>query len=169
MAAIDALGRAAGGRDLGPRNPTNVQLVGFGLAGDEYAIPITRIQEIILMKPVTRIPQVPAFIEGLINLRGVVIPLVNLRVRFGMPAREVDDETRTIVLNLHDKTIGCIVDTVTKVMRLTADQIQPAPTIIDSIARNYISGLARLDERLLIVLDVDKLFDPAELAVESPR
>lgn len=169
MAAIDVLREAGPGRESGSRNVTNVQLVGFRLDGDDYAIPITRIQEIILMKPVTRIPQVPAFIEGLINLRGVVIPLINLRTRFGMAPREVDDETRTIVLNLHDRTIGCIVDAVTQVMRLAGDQIQSTPTTIASVARNYIAGLARLEDRLLIVLDVEKLFDPSELAIEVPR
>jgi purine-binding chemotaxis protein CheW len=169
MTAINALSEAAAGRESGSRNAPNVQLVGFRLDGDDYAIPITRIQEIILMKPVTRIPQVPAFIEGLINLRGVVIPLINLRTRFGLAPREVDDETRTIVLNLHDRTIGCIVDAVTQVMRLAGDQIQPTPTTIASVARNYISGLARLEDRLLIVLDVEKLFDPSELAIEVSR
>jgi purine-binding chemotaxis protein CheW len=99
----------------------------------------------------------------------VVIPLINLRTRFGMAPREVDDETRTIVLNLHDRTIGCIVDAVTQVMRLASDQIQPTPATITSVARDYISGLARLENRLLIVLDVEKLFDPSELAIEAPR
>lgn len=169
MAGTDALREAAADRDGGARDTTNVQLVGFHLDGDDYAIPITRIQEIILMKPATRIPQAPAFIEGLINLRGVVIPLINLRTRFGMAPREADDETRTIVLNLHGRTIGCIVDAVTQVMRLGGDQIQPTPATIASAARNYIAGLARLGDRLLIVLDVEKLFDPSELAVEVPR
>ena len=118
------------------------------------------------LKPVTRVPQAPGFIEGLINLRGVVIPVINLRQRFGIPPREVDEETRTIVLSLHDQTVGCIVDAVTRVMRLTSDQIQSAPTAVLSTARNYISGLAKLDDRLLIVLDVERLFDSGELALE---
>lgn len=156
------------GRDTRAADSSKIiQLVGFRLDGDDYAIPITKIQEIILMKPITRIPQVPAFLEGLINLRGVVIPIINLRKRFGMADRAEDDETRTIVLNLHDKTVGCIVDAVTRVMRLTSEQIQPAPTTVLAIARSYIEGLARLDERLLIVLDVEKLFDPAELAIDG--
>jgi purine-binding chemotaxis protein CheW len=138
------------------------------LDGNDYAIPITMIQEIILMKPVTRVPQAPAYIEGLINLRGVVIPVINLRQRFGMSRAEADEETRTIVLNLHDKTVGCIVDAVTRVMRVSTDQIQPAPTSVLAIARNYISGLANMDDRLLIILDVQRLFDPSELAVETP-
>jgi purine-binding chemotaxis protein CheW len=168
MTAVDSREPSPLERDPRQGDSKIIQLVGFHLDGDDYAIPITKIQEIILMKPVTRVPQAPAFIEGLINLRGVVIPVINLRKRFGMPHRDVDDETRTIVLSLHDKTVGCIVDAVTRVMRLTGDQIQSAPTTVLSVARNYISGLAKLDDRLLIVLDVEKLFDPAELAVEAP-
>src|SRR5262245_24343847 len=142
-----------------------IQLVGFRLDNEDYAIAITKIQEIILMKPITRIPQVPDFIEGLINLRGSVIPIVNLRKRFGLPAREVDDETRTIVVNVHDKTVGCIVDAVTQVMRINRDQIQPPPLSVLAVAHQYLSGLARLEDRLLIILDIDRLFDEQSLAV----
>src|SRR6516165_4960371 len=136
-----------------------IQLVGFRLDNEDYAIAITKIQEIILMKPITRIPQVPDFIEGLINLRGSVIPVVNLRKRFGLLPREVDDETRTIVVNVHDKTVGCIVDAVTQVMRINRDQIQPPPLSVLAVAHQYIAGLARLEDRLLIILDIDQLFD----------
>ena len=149
-------------------NPV-IQLVGFRLDNEDYAIAITKIQEIILMKPITRIPQVPDFIEGLINLRGSVIPIVNLRKRFGLPAREVDDETRTIVVNVHDKTVGCIVDAVTQVMRINRDQIQPPPLSVLAVAHQYISGLARLDDRLLIILDIDRLFDEQSLAAAGRR
>src|SRR5215468_12369215 len=136
-----------------------IQLVGFRLDNEDYAIAITKIQEIILMKPITRIPQVPDFIEGLINLRGSVIPIVNLRKRFGLPPREVDDETRTIVVNIHDKTVGCIVDAVTQVMRINRDQIQPPPLSVLSVSHQYVAGLARLEDRLLIILDIERLFD----------
>src|SRR5262249_7185 len=139
-------------------NPV-IQLVGFRLDNEEYAIAITKIQEIILMKPITRLPQVPDYIEGLINLRGSVIPIVNLRRRFGLPARDVDDDTRTIVVNIQDKTVGCIVDAVTQVMRINRDQIQPPPLAVLSIAHHYIAGLARLDDRLLIILEIERLFD----------
>jgi purine-binding chemotaxis protein CheW len=136
-----------------------IQLVGFRLDNEDYAIAITKIQEIILMKPITRIPQVPEFIEGLINLRGSVIPIINLRKRFGLAIREVDDETRTIVVNIHDKTVGCIVDAVTQVMRINRDQIQPPPLSVLAISHQYIEGLARLDDRLMIILDIERLFD----------
>src|SRR3954466_9479295 len=93
------------------------QFVGFRIGNENYAIEITKIQEIILMKPITRLPQVPDSIEGLINLRGTVIPIINLRKRFGLPARPFDDETRTIVVTVQDRTVGCIVDEVTQVMQ----------------------------------------------------
>ncbi len=168
MPAVESGEPTPSGRETHRTESRVIQVVGFRLDGNDYAIPITMIQEIILMKPVTRVPQAPAYIEGLINLRGVVIPVINLRQRFGMSRAEADEETRTIVLNLHDKTVGCIVDAVTRVMRVSTDQIQPAPTSVLAIARNYISGLANMDDRLLIILDVQRLFDPSELAVETP-
>lgn len=138
-------------------NPVS-QFVGFRLGDEDYAIAITKIQEIILMKPITRLPQAPDYIEGLINLRGAVIPVVNLRKRFGLPALEVDDETRTIVVNVQDRTVGCVVDAVTRVMRLNREQIQPSPLGTVAESGRYVAGLARIDERLLIVLDVERLF-----------
>jgi len=145
-----------------------LQLVGCRLDNEDYAIAIIKIQEIILMKPITRIPQVPSFIEGLINLRGVVIPIINLRTRFGMEPRAHDEETRIIVLNLHGKTVGCVVDSVTKVMRIGADQVQPPPLTMMSVAKHYISGLGKLEDRLLIILDIERLFDANEMVVTPP-
>jgi purine-binding chemotaxis protein CheW len=144
------------------------QFVGFRLDNENYAIAITKIQEIILMKPITRIPQVPDFIEGLINLRGSVIPIVNLRKRFGLVPHVVDDETRTIVVNIQDKTVGCVVDAVTKVMRINRDQIQPPPLSVLSAAHQFISGLAQLEDRLLIILDIEKLFEEQGAALGGP-
>lgn len=154
-------------RGSGRSNNPVLQLVGFRLDNEDYAIAITKIQEIILMKPITRLPQVPGFIEGLINLRGSVIPIVNLRKRFGLAPRELDDETRTIVVNIQDKTVGCIVDAVTQVMRINKDQIQPPPLGVLAVNHHYLAGLAKLDDRLLIILDIDKLFDAEELATPA--
>ncbi len=148
------------------------QFVGFRLHGEEYAIAITKIREIILMKPITRLPQVPDSIEGLINLRGHVIPLINLRKHFGLPPRPFDDETRTIVVSIGEKTVGCIVDEVSQVMRIASDQIQPVPISMAAAAERFIDGLARLEDRLLIILDTDRLFDARESAIDpstSPR
>jgi len=139
------------------------QFIGFRLEAEDYAIAIRTIQEIILMKPITRLPRAPDSIEGLINLRGTVIPIVSLRKRFGLATRPFDDETRTIVVNSHGKTVGLIVDEVTEVMKINNDQIQPVPIAVTSVSQRYISGLAKREDRLLIVLDIDKLFDPNEL------
>jgi purine-binding chemotaxis protein CheW len=149
------------------RDSTTYQFVGFRLGGEDYAIAITKIQEIIVMKPITRIPQMPAFIEGLINLRGSVIPIINLRTLFGLPGCEIDDETRTIIVNVGDRTIGYIVDEVTQVMRIGGDQIQPAPVTITAASKQHIAGLARLEDRLLIILEIDKLLKPEELAIAT--
>jgi purine-binding chemotaxis protein CheW len=158
---------AAIDRDPRRGEGTNLQLVGFRLDDEEYAIPITKIREIILMKPITRLPQVPPFIEGVINLRGAVIPIVNLRKRFGMPPRELGDETRTIVVTVRDQTVGCVVDAVTQVMRIAGDQIQPPPPSVLAIAHRFIAGLAKIDDRLIIVLEIEQLFDPADLDVRA--
>jgi purine-binding chemotaxis protein CheW len=147
------------------KDSATYQFVGFRLDGEDYAIAITKIQEIIVMKPITRIPQMPAFIEGLINLRGSVIPIINLRTLFGLPARELDDETRTIIVNVGDRTIGYIVDEVTQVMRIAGEQIQPAPVTITAVSKQHIAGLARLEDRLLIILEIDRLLKPEELVV----
>jgi purine-binding chemotaxis protein CheW len=143
------------------------QFVGFRLDAEEYVIAITKIQEIIVMKPITRIPQVPGVIEGLINLRGSVIPIVNLRTLFGLSPRAFDDETRTIIVNVGDRTIGYIVDEVTQVMRIGDDQIQPAPAAVSALTRRYIAGIARLDDRLLIILEIETLMNPDELPLAS--
>jgi purine-binding chemotaxis protein CheW len=144
-----------------------LQLVGFRLDGEDYAVEIMKVQEIILVKPITRLPRVHESIEGVINLRGSVIAVVNLRRRYGLASKELDDETRIIVVNIHGKTVGCIVDEVTQVMRIAADQIRPVPSSVTSIARQQIMGLAKLEERLLIVVDIEKLFDADEIGMAS--
>jgi purine-binding chemotaxis protein CheW len=146
-----------------------LQFVGFQLGGTDYAIPILSIREIILMRPITRIPQVPSYIEGLINLRGLVIPVLNLRTRFGMPCREFDEDTRVIVATLGEKMVGCIVDAVTQVMRIAPDRIQPAPQAISQAIRRHVSGLAQLDDRLLVLLDLDRLLEAEQSEIPDAR
>lgn len=139
-------------------NGSLVQFVGFSLADVDYAFEIRRIQEIILMPPITRIPQMPAWIEGLINLRGSVIPIVSLRRRFDLEERQTDDETRIIVLNVGTKTVGVVVDSVSRVMKLSPLQIQPPPLTIDAIERSTLQGVARVEDKLVVILDVDRMF-----------
>lgn len=150
-------------REGARRDSSWLQFVGFRLDREEYAIPITTIQEIIVMKQVTRVPQVPASIEGLINLRGSVIPIINLRRLFGLTPRDFDDETRTVIVNVGGRTLGYVVDEVTQVIRIAADQIQPAPVAVAAVTSRHIAGLARIEDRLLIILDIEKLQLPGDL------
>ena len=139
------------------------QFVGFRLLDQEYVFPIGQIQEIVILDRVTRMPQVADYVEGVSNLRGTIIPVINLRLLFGLESRPADDETRTIVVNVGTRTMGCTVDAVTQVIRIPVDDIQPAPDIIAGEGTPWIDGFAKIDDRLLIVLDINELLDPAKL------
>jgi purine-binding chemotaxis protein CheW len=135
----------------------SMQLVSFRLAQEEYGIEITKVQEIILMGEITRVPQTPDYVKGLINLRSTVIPIIDLRLRFGLPMEAPTDETRIMVVNVDGKTIGIIVDAVSEVLRITNDEIAPPPPTVAGLGRDYLTGLVKLDKRLLILLDIDKI------------
>lgn len=141
----------------------SAQFVGFRLAGQSYAFPIGQIQEIVILDQVTKTPQVADYVEGVSNLRGTIIPIINLRRLFGMDVRPVDNETRTIVLNVGHRTMGCTVDSVSQVMRIATDQIQPAPELVAGKATPWIAGFAKMEDQLLIVLDINELLDPEKL------
>lgn len=140
-----------------------MQYVGFHLVGQEYAFRIEQIQEIVIPDRVARVPQVPDYVEGVSNLRGAIIPIVSLRRLFDLEPKEKDEETRTIVANVGTKTIGCTVDSVTQVMRISPEQIQPAPDIVSSKEASYITGFAKIDTRIVVLLDIQELLDPAKL------
>ncbi len=140
----------------------SLQLVSFCLAEEEYGIEITKIREIILMGEITQVPETPHYVKGLINLRSTVIPVIDLRTRFGMPEAELTDESRIMVLHVGTKTIGIIVDAVSEVLRVTQDQIAPAPSTVAGLGQEYLTGLVKLEERLLIMLDINKLLGEEE-------
>lgn len=142
----------------------SLQLIGFSLAEQEYAIPIEKIQEIVILASITRAPQVADYVEGVSNLRGTIIPVINLRKLFAIEPKPIDKESRTIVLNVGSRIMGCIVDSVTQVLRIPRAEIQPAPDLVAGANQSYLSGFAKLDERLLILLDVDELLAPSKLA-----
>jgi purine-binding chemotaxis protein CheW len=139
-----------------------VQLVGFRLAEEEYAVEITKVQEIILPGEITRVPRTPDYIKGLINLRSEVIPVVDLRCRFGLPAQEATEETRIMVINVHGKTLGMIVDAVSEVLRVPQDQVVSPPPAVMASDREYLAGLVQLDDRLLILVDIDEVLGTEE-------
>ncbi len=139
------------------------QFVGFEIDGQQYAFRIEQIQEIVILDQVTQTPQVADHVEGVSNLRGSIIPIINLRRLLGLEPKAADSETRTIVVNVGQKLMGCTVDTVTQVIRIKDDDIQPAPETVTADGAKYISGFAKLNERLVIVLDIDELLHPAKL------
>jgi purine-binding chemotaxis protein CheW len=143
----------------------SMQLVSFRLAQEEYGIEITRVREIILMGEITRVPQTPSYVKGLINLRSTVIPVIDLRIRFGLAEAEVTDESRIMVVNVAGKTIGIVVDAVSEVLRVSSEQIAPPPPTVVSLGTEYLTGLVKLEKQLLLLLDIDKLLGAEERAV----
>jgi purine-binding chemotaxis protein CheW len=141
-----------------------LQLVSFSLAKEDFGIDILRVQEIIRTTLVTRVPNSPHFIEGVINLRGRVIPIIDLRRRFGMMEVEHDKNTRIIVVEVKNKIVGFVVDSVRQVLRIPNNVIEPPPPIVANISSDYIYGIAKLDDRLLILLDLERVLSNSELS-----
>ena len=144
-----------------------LQLVTFHIGEEEFGVEILKVQEIIRMMGITRVPKAPDFVEGVINLRGKVIPIIDLRKRFGMAAQEHDKHTRIIVIEINGVIIGFVVDSVSEVLRIPADTVEPPPPIISGIESEYIRGVGKLADRLLILLDLDSLLSKGEQSLLS--
>ncbi|MCC6284952.1 MAG: purine-binding chemotaxis protein CheW [Phycisphaerales bacterium] len=136
-----------------------LQLVTFQVAGEEFAVDILAVQEINRMMSLTRVPQSPPEIEGVINLRGKIIPVLDLRSRFGLPRSDRNEHNRIIVVEVHGRVIGFIVDRVHEVLRIDGSIVEPAPQMVCSLDSDFILGVGKLNDRLLILLDLVKLFD----------
>lgn len=140
----------------------------FKLGAEEFGLEILKVQEIIKMMEVTRVPRIPDYVRGVINLRGKVIPVVDLRLKFGMEARETTDKTCVIVVQVrHGEgivTLGTIVDEVSEVLDVAADQIEPTPEFGTSVDTDFILGMGKIGKRVVMLLDVDKVLSGGELA-----
>jgi purine-binding chemotaxis protein CheW len=137
---------------------TQLQLVTFEVANEEFAVDILAVQEINRMMELTRVPQSPPEVEGVINLRGKIIPVIDLRRKFGMAESEKNEASRIIVVEVHKRVIGFIVDRVHEVLRISSDIVEPAPAMVCSIDSEFIAGVGKLQDRLIILLDIAKLF-----------
>ena len=129
----------------------------FELNDEEYALPVDLVGAIERVMPITRIPGVPPFVKGVLNLRGVVTPVIDLRERFSFERQEETEATRIIIIQHDEKDVGLIVDACYDVIDIPNDTIEPAPETVDTVKIDYINGVAKYDERLLILLNIDEI------------
>ncbi|HUN69918.1 MAG TPA: chemotaxis protein CheW [Burkholderiales bacterium] len=137
----------------------------FRLGGEEYGIDILKVQEIRGYDAVTRIANAPDFIKGVINLRGIIVPIVDLRIKFNLGEASYDQFTVVIVLNIGNRVVGAVVDSVSDVIALSAEQIRPAPEFHASMNTEYLTGLGALEGRMLILIDIEQLMTSEEMAL----
>ena len=148
----------------GANSDEPLQIVSFRVGSEEFGLDILRVQEIIRHQQLTRVPNSPDFVEGVINLRGQVIPVIALRKRFGLDDSPRDSQARIVVLEVQSMVLGFIVDSVPEVLRIPASAVA-APPRFGKVEREYVSGVAKLDDRLLILLDVDRILNnPGSIA-----
>jgi purine-binding chemotaxis protein CheW len=141
-----------------------IQLVSFMLAEEEYGVEVLKVREIIRMPTITKMPNVPQHIEGIINLRGKVIPVISMRRRFCLMENENSSQTRIIIMDVSGTLTGFIVDAVSEVIRIRSSEIQPPPSMVLSggIGQEFITGVFNHVERLLIIMDIDRMFSDSE-------
>jgi purine-binding chemotaxis protein CheW len=139
----------------------------FRLGEEEYGIDILKVQEIRGYEQPTRIANAPSFIKGVVNLRGVIVPIVDLRLKFNLGSAEYNDFTVVIILNLGSRVVGIVVDSVSDVMELAPEQIRPAPEVGASVEADFITGLGTLNDRMLILIEIERLMGDAEMALSE--
>ncbi|ALE96755.1 chemotaxis protein CheW [Serratia marcescens] len=158
MAGLAAVSKLAG-------ETVGQEFLIFTLGNEEYGIDILKVQEIRGYDQVTRIANTPAFIKGVTNLRGVIVPIIDLRVKFSQQSVSYDENTVVIVLNFGQRVVGIVVDGVSDVLSLIAEQIRPAPEFAVTLATEYLTGLGSLGERMLILVDIEKLLSSEEMSL----
>ncbi|SAL78284.1 chemotaxis protein CheW [Caballeronia telluris] len=137
----------------------------FNLGHEQYGIDILKVQEIRGYDAVTRIANAPSFIKGVTNLRGVIVPIADLRLKFELESAVYDDQTVVVVLNVAGRVVGIVVDGVSDVLTLTAEQIRPAPEFNSTLNTAFITGIGTVDDRMLILMDIEKLMTSEEMAL----
>jgi purine-binding chemotaxis protein CheW len=154
---------SAGGPQTAIR--TGSEFLAFTLAKEEYGIDILKVQEIRGYEAVTRIANAPEFVKGVVNLRGIIVPIVDMRIKFKLGDPIYDEFTVVIILNIGHRVMGIVVDSVSDVITLASDQVKPAPEMGTTFSTDYLIGLGTLDERMLILIDIEKLMSSAEMGL----
>ena len=145
------------------RDDELIQLVTFSIGEEEFGVDILKVQEIIRTMEITKVPRAQSFVEGVINLRGKVIPIIDLRRRFSLVSKPHDKHTRIIVIEINNMIVGFVVDSVSEVLRIPAGTVEPPPPVVAGMDSEYISGVGKLQDRLLILLDLDKLLSNEDI------
>jgi len=140
-----------------------IQLVSFNLDEEEYGVDVLKVREIIRMPVVTRVPNTPHYVEGVINLRGKVIPIISMRKKFGLLEMESDKQTRIMVMDVEGELMGFVVDAVSEVIRISGSEIQPSPAVVaGSVDQECIAGVINQADRLLVLLELERMFSTDE-------
>ena len=148
-----------------------LQLVTFRLGGEEYAVNVAQVQEIVRLTTITAVPRSASYVEGVVNLRGRIVPVIDLACRFGLPRRERSKTSRIVITEVGGRTVGMLVDAVSEVLRLASSAIDPTPEMLqEGISADFITGIGKLEGRLLIMLDLPRVLsaqDEAELTAAT--
>ena len=147
------------------RLPSSLEFLTFTLGQEEYGIDLLKVQELRGYEAVTQLANAPAYLKGVLNLRGTIVPIVDLRIKFDLGEPAYNQFTVVIVLNLCGRVMGVVVDSVSDVVAMTAEQVKPAPQMKAIATTDYLLGLGTIDDRMLILLDIDKLMNADELGI----
>ncbi len=151
--------------DGGSQSSAGYEFLAFTLGNEEYGIDILKVQEIRGYENPTRIANAPDFIKGVINLRGLIVPIVDMRIKFNLGEAEYNNLTVVIILNIGGRVVGMVVDSVSDVITLSPEHIKPAPAMTSVLDTSYLTGLGTVDDRMLILVDIDKLMSSSEMGL----
>lgn len=144
------------------QNEEVIKVVVFQLAEKEYMLNVDEVESIEMILPITNVPLTPSYVKGVVNLRGVITPIINLRARFQLKMMPFDEDTRIIIVSCDEYKVGLIVDAATDVIDIPKDVIEPEPKVVGSVESEFINGVAKIDKRILVMLNLDKVLNPVK-------
>jgi purine-binding chemotaxis protein CheW len=147
---------------------TELQIVGFRIGRETFGLPISLVHEIVRPPEITNVPHAPEYVEGVMNLRGRIVPVIDLRRRFGETAIENKRKNRVLVVDVDGRAVGLVVDSASEVLKISDGQIEPPPNVFADDATNYVTGVAKYQDRLIILVDLRKILQSGELHMPPP-